>query len=156
MRQANYMTPFDVEYVNPVANISRAIPRYYPNTISEQLNLSGTCEFHALVAVGVCVIFLFIGDHSAFYPNHAGLFAGEAMHALLKSYGMHRSGSWYKCQAMLSFVLGTYPRVSLRIKNAHPGWRVPWGSDRPPRHHGTHGARQHGGQHQATRESITA
>jgi hypothetical protein len=44
MRQANHMMQFDDEYVYPVANISGIIPRYYPNTITEQLKLSCKCE----------------------------------------------------------------------------------------------------------------
>jgi hypothetical protein len=49
------------------------------------------------------------------------------MNAVLKSYGLPGSTSWYQCQAMLSVLLGTYPRVSSRIKADLPGWQAPWG-----------------------------
>uniref|UniRef100_A0A7S0QLB2 Uncharacterized protein n=2 Tax=Cryptomonas curvata TaxID=233186 RepID=A0A7S0QLB2_9CRYP len=51
----------------------------------------------------------------------------EDMHAVLASYGLPSSPSWCQCQAMLSVLLGTYPRVSSRIKADQRGWQAPWG-----------------------------
>jgi hypothetical protein len=50
------------------------------------------------------------------------------MDALLTSYGLASSASWVVCQATLSALLGTSPRVSSRIK-AHHCCQVHWGPD---------------------------
>ncbi len=49
------------------------------------------------------------------------------MNAVLTSYGLPGSTSWYQCQATLSVLLGTYPRISARIKAEPPCWQAPWG-----------------------------
>ena len=62
-----------------------------------------------------------------FHGTHIQFPAGEDMNAILTSYGLPSSTSWYQCQATLSVLLGTYPRVSSRIKAELPCWQAPWG-----------------------------
>lgn len=58
---------------------------------------------------------------------HIQLSAGEDLNVVLTSYGLPSSTSWYQCQATLSVLLGTYPRISARIKAEPPCWQAPWG-----------------------------
>lgn len=102
-REANERMPLVAEDVYPVVNLDGEFSRYYPATISNQLQLDGESIAQEITSFSMSL-------------TPALFFAGEALNTILASYGLARSSCWYKCQFRLSVHLGTYPRVSFRIK----------------------------------------
>jgi hypothetical protein len=95
--------PLDAEDIYPVVDFGGGVSRHYPATISNQLQLSGESIAQEFTSFSISLTL-------------TPFFAGEALNAILASYGLARSSCWYKCQLRLSVHLGTHPRVSFRIK----------------------------------------
>ena len=95
--------PLDAEDVHPVVSLGGGVSRHYPATVSNQLQLNGESIAQEFTSFWISLTLTLF-------------FAGEALNAILASYGLARSSCWYKCQLRLSVHLGTHPRVSFRIK----------------------------------------